>query len=231
MDHGIGGVGQRPHPRPAVQVALHSQLGAVVGRGHREVSGLWHDPGHRAGLRTKADPGVRREGLRCHRGRARAAARGDRHRPSAGDADHRRLGRAEGRPRDHGVPSQPRRRHGAGGADIQDLRGRRRGGHDGEPVPPGSGHPRHRVQDRRRDRDEARHRQDGQGSDAPRRPAGFTPGGAPRLPKRRPKGPGANLRDDRGGGVSLSPEREAGLAGIAETLATGASAHGGKPVV
>ena len=26
MDHGIGGVGQRPHPRPAVQVALHPQL-------------------------------------------------------------------------------------------------------------------------------------------------------------------------------------------------------------
>ena len=34
-----------------------------------------------------------------------------------------------------------------------------------------------------------------QGSDAPppRRPAGFTPGGAPGLPKRRPKGPGASL--------------------------------------
>ena len=47
----------------------------------------------------------------------------------------------------------------------------------------------------------------------------------------RPKGPGASLRDDRGGGVSLSPEREAGLVGIAETLAAGAAVHGGKPAV
>ena len=70
-----------------------------------------------------------------------------------------------------------------------------------------------------------------QESDAPWRPAGFTSGGAPRLPKRRPKGSGASLRDDWGGGVSLSPERGAGLAGIAETLATGAAAHGGKPTV
>ena len=70
-----------------------------------------------------------------------------------------------------------------------------------------------------------------QGSDAPRRPAGFTPGGAPRLPKQRPKGPDASLRDDRGGSVSLSPAREAGLAGIAETLAAGAAVHGGKPAV
>ena len=70
-----------------------------------------------------------------------------------------------------------------------------------------------------------------QGSGAPRRPAGFTPGGAPRLPKWRPKGPGASLRDDRGGGVSLFPEREAGLVGIAETLATGAATHSGKPAV
>ena len=45
------------------------------------------------------------------------------------------------------------------------------------------------------------------------------------------QGSGASLRDGRGGGVSLSPEREAGLADLAETLATGAAAHGGKPAV
>ena len=72
---------------------------------------------------------------------------------------------------------------------------------------------------------------DGRGRTPPGGRAGFTPGGAPRLPKRRPKGPGASLRDDRGGGVSLSTEREAGLAGIAETLAAGVAVHGGKPAV
>ena len=34
----------------------------------------------------------------------------------------RRLGRAEGGAGNHGVPAQPRRRHGAGGAHLQDLR-------------------------------------------------------------------------------------------------------------
>ena len=62
------------------------------------------------------------------------------------------LGRAEGRPRDHGVPAQPWRRHLAGGADLQDLRRRCRPGHDREPLPAGARHPRHRLQDRRRDR-------------------------------------------------------------------------------
>ena len=163
MDHRIGGVGQRPHPRPAVQGALHPHLRAVLGRGHREVSRLRDDPGHRPGLRPQAGPGVRREGLRHHRGGAGAASRGNRHRPCKGKAHHRRLGRAEDRPRDHGVPAQPRRRHGAGGADIQDLRRRCRGGDDGEPVPPRARHPRHRFRDRRRHRDEARDREDGHG--------------------------------------------------------------------
>ena len=163
MDHRLGRVGQRPHPRPAVQGALHPHSGTVLGRGHREVSRLRHDPGHRPGLCPQAGPGVRREGLRRDRGRAGTAARGDRHRQGAGEADHRCLGRAEGRPRDHGVPAQPRRRHGAGGADIPDLRRRCRGGDDGEPLPPRARHPRHRFRDRRRDRDEARHREDGHG--------------------------------------------------------------------
>ena len=76
VDHRIGRVGQRPHPRSAVQGALHAHLRAVLGRGHREVSRLGDDPGHRPGLRPQAGPGVRREGLRRHRGRARTAARG-----------------------------------------------------------------------------------------------------------------------------------------------------------
>ena len=122
MDHRLRGVGQRPHPRPAVQGALHAHLRTVLGRGHREVSRLRHDPGHRPGLCPQAGPDVRREGFRRDRGRAGAAARGDRHRPGAGEADHRCLGRAEGCSRDHGVPAQPRRGHGAGGADIPDLR-------------------------------------------------------------------------------------------------------------
>ena len=163
MDHRLGRVGQRPLPRPAVPGALHPDSGTVLGRGHREVSGLRDDPGDRPGLCPQAGPGVRREGLRRDRGRAGTAARGDRYRPGAGEADHRCLGRAEGGPRDHGVPAQPRRRHGTGGAHIQDLRRRRRGSHDGEPVPARPRHPRHRLRDRRRDRDEARDREDGHG--------------------------------------------------------------------
>ena len=55
----------------------------------------------------------------------------------------------------------PRRRHLAGGSDLQDLRGRRDPAGDREPVPAGPRHPRHRLQDRRHDRGEARHSQDG----------------------------------------------------------------------
>ena len=97
VDHELRRMGERPHPRPAVPGAFHPHCGTVLGRGHREISGLGHDPGHRPGLRPQAGPGVRREGLRCHRGRAGTPARGDRHREGAGEADHRRLGRAEGR--------------------------------------------------------------------------------------------------------------------------------------
>ena len=51
----------------------------------------------------------------------RTAARGGRHRPEARGAHRRRLGGAEGDPRDHAVPARPWRRHLAGGADLQDL--------------------------------------------------------------------------------------------------------------
>jgi exodeoxyribonuclease V alpha subunit len=43
----------------------------------------------------------------------------------------RRLGRAEGRPRNHGLPAQPRRQHRPGSADLQDLWRRCHSGHDG----------------------------------------------------------------------------------------------------
>ena len=52
----------------------------------------------------------------------------------------------------HGVGTAPR------GAHLQDLRRRRGSGHVGEPVPIGARNPRHRLQDRRCDRNAARHR-------------------------------------------------------------------------
>ena len=69
----------------------------------------------------------------------------DRHRPQARRAHRRRLGRAEGGPRDHAVPARPWGRHLAGGADLQDLRRRGRAGDHREPLPPGPRHPRHRL--------------------------------------------------------------------------------------
>ena len=79
-------------------------------------------------------------------------AGGRRHRPEARRQHRRRLGRSEGDPRDHDLPAQPRRRHVAGGAHLQDLRRRRHPADLGEPVPPGARHPRHRLQERRSDR-------------------------------------------------------------------------------
>jgi len=88
--------------------------------------GSGHDPGHRTGLCEKACSGLCRSGLRDHRARAQPPTGGDRDRSQARGADHRRLGRAEGDPRDHAVPAQQRCRHLAGGADLQDLWRRRR---------------------------------------------------------------------------------------------------------
>jgi hypothetical protein len=50
-----------------------------------------------------------------------------------------------------------RRRRDAGGADLQDLRRRRRAGHVGESLSAGERHSRHRLQDRRRDRNDRRY--------------------------------------------------------------------------
>ena len=44
--------------------------------------------------------------------------------PKRAERHRRRLGRAEGHPRDHAVPAQQRRRHVARGAHLQDLRRR-----------------------------------------------------------------------------------------------------------
>ena len=151
---------QRSRPRPAVQGAVSQDLGAEFDRRDREISRLRDDPRHRAGLRQEDGQGLRGEGLRRHRGRARSASRGDGHRRGSSQADHGRLGRAEDRPGDHGLPSQQRGRHRPGGSHLQDLRRGRRAGHDREPLSACPGHPRHWFQERRRDRDEARHRKD-----------------------------------------------------------------------
>jgi hypothetical protein len=54
VDHGLRRMGQRPHPRPAVQSALSAHIGPDFGRRHREVPLVWHDPGRWPGLRKKA---------------------------------------------------------------------------------------------------------------------------------------------------------------------------------
>jgi hypothetical protein len=70
VGHRVRRMGQRPHSRPAVQVALHAHLGADVHRWHREVSRFRHDPRHRPGLCQEDGQGVRRESVRCDPGLA-----------------------------------------------------------------------------------------------------------------------------------------------------------------
>ena len=132
VDHRIRGLGKRPHPWPAVQGPVPQDLRAHVGRRHREIPCVGHDPGHRAGLRQEAPARVRREGVRRHRDAARSPAGSRWHWPGACGSDRRGLGRAEGGPRDHGLPAQPRRRYGPGGAHFQYLWCRRHPGHDRE---------------------------------------------------------------------------------------------------
>ena len=87
-------------------------------------------------LRQTAGAGVRRGGVRRHRGAARAAPAGRGHRPQARREDRRWVGRSEGDPRDHDLPALARCQHVALGADLQDLRRRRHPGALGEPLPP-----------------------------------------------------------------------------------------------
>jgi hypothetical protein len=55
-------------------------------------------------------------------------------------------------------PAQPRRRYCARRPHLQDVWRRCRPAHDRQPLLPGARHPRHRLQDRRCGRDQARHR-------------------------------------------------------------------------
>jgi len=59
MDHGLGPVGQRPHPRPAVQGALLAHLGPNVGRRHREIPVVRYDPWRRTRLRQEVGTRIR----------------------------------------------------------------------------------------------------------------------------------------------------------------------------
>ena len=142
--------------------------GADHAGGHREVPRLRHDPRHRTRLRQEAGARLRRGGVRPDRAAAGPPARGHRHRPEAGRAHRRRLGGAEGDPRDHAVPALPRGRHLAGGAHLQDLRPGRGAGRFRKPLPARPRHPRHRLPHRGQDRRQARHRAHGHGP-GPRR--------------------------------------------------------------
>src|SRR5690349_20472304 len=53
MGHGLGPMGQRPHPWPAVQSALPAHLGPDFSRRHREIPLLRHDPWRGAGVREE----------------------------------------------------------------------------------------------------------------------------------------------------------------------------------
>ena len=158
---GLGHLDQRPHARAAIQGRLPQDRTADHAGGHRALSRLRHDQGHRPGLCQEAGAGVRCGRVRRHRAGARTPPGGRRHRAQAGAAHPHRLGRAEGDPRDHAVPARPWRRHVTRGADLQDLRCRCRPGHLGEPLPPGPRHQGHRLQECRSDRDAARDREDG----------------------------------------------------------------------
>jgi exodeoxyribonuclease V alpha subunit len=77
----------------AVQGAISQDLGAELDRRDREKSRLRDDPGHRACLCQEDGQGLRGEDLRCHRGRAGSASRGDGHRLGSSQTAHGRLGR------------------------------------------------------------------------------------------------------------------------------------------
>lgn len=156
---GVGPLGTAPRARPAVPRRLPARRPADHPGGHREVPRLRPDQGHRPGLRQEAGPHLRRTGLRHHRNPAAAPDRGARHRPEAHREDHPRLGRAEDRAGDHGLPAKPRRRHVARRAYLQDLRRRRHSAGDREPLSPCPRHPRHRLSHRRHHRRTAGHSQ------------------------------------------------------------------------
>ena len=51
-------------PKPAVQGAVPAHIAPDLGRRHRKVPLVRHDPGHRPGLRQEAPTRLRREGVR-----------------------------------------------------------------------------------------------------------------------------------------------------------------------
>jgi exodeoxyribonuclease V alpha subunit len=76
-----------------------------------------------ASVREAARVRIRRRGLRHHRAGAGPADDRARHRSRASEADHGQLGRPEGNPRDHGLPTIARRQHVGGRSNLQDYRG------------------------------------------------------------------------------------------------------------
>src|SRR5262245_27541025 len=127
-------MGQRPHPRPAVQGAVPAHIAANFGRRHRKIPLVRHDPGRGTGLRQKTRSRLWREGVRSYRDHTGSVARGRRYRAGSRGQHSRRLGRTEGRAGNHGLSAQPRCRHRASGADLQDLWLRRHPGHVREPY-------------------------------------------------------------------------------------------------
>ena len=159
MDHGFRRLGQRPHPRPAIQGKVSAHIAADFGRRHREISLIRHDSGRGTSLRQKARARLQRQSLRYHRDHTGPATRGRWHRAGPCCQHSGRLGGTEGGAGDHGLPAQPRRQYGPGSADLQDLRLRRHPGHVREPVPARPRYSWHWFQDCRRYRCETWHRE------------------------------------------------------------------------
>ena len=117
-----GPLGQRPRARAPIQGGPPARHPALDPGGDRALSGLGHGEGHRPPLCPHPGAGLRGAGLRRHRGQPGAAPGPPRDRPQTAGAGHPGLGRAEGHPRDHGLPAVARGRHRPCGADLQDLR-------------------------------------------------------------------------------------------------------------
>src|SRR5262249_8822853 len=63
VDHGLRRMGQRSHPRPAVQGAVPAHITADFGRRYRKIPLVRHDPGRGTGLRQEARSRLWREGV------------------------------------------------------------------------------------------------------------------------------------------------------------------------
>ena len=92
-----GGWQHQPELRRAVPRAHPGRGAAEHARGHRGVSRLGHDQGHRPGHGQEAGHGVRRSGVRGDRAPAAAAARGARASAAASPHGSRAPGASSGR--------------------------------------------------------------------------------------------------------------------------------------